>query len=89
VAKELDIDLQSLQVEITAALDTDKFNGIPTGFRAGFRQIDVIIKPTTNATSEKLRQWLEQVEYRCPVQDNLINPTPVSVSLYVPETLAA
>ena len=81
VAKELDLTLQSLQVEISATLDTDRYNGIPTGFRAGFRQIDETVKPTADASPELLQQWLEQVEYRCPVQDNLIHPTPVSVTL--------
>lgn len=90
VAKELDIDLKSLQVEISAALDTDKYNGIPTNIRAGFDQINVIVKPTTDASPEKLQHWLQQVEYRCPVQDNLINPTPVSVTIVTePEAIAA
>ncbi|MFT3795143.1 OsmC family protein [Flavobacterium sp.] len=90
VAKELDIDLQSLQVEISADLDTDKYNGIPTHNRAGFNHIGVVVKPTSDASPEKLQDWLRQVEYRCPVQDNLINPTPVSVTIATtPEAVIA
>lgn len=81
VAKELQIDLKSLQVEIAAELDTDKFNGKPTAHRAGFKSITVIVKPTSDAAPSELQKWIEQVEYRCPVQDNLINPTPVFVTL--------
>lgn len=81
VAKELGIDLKSLQVEISAALDTDKYNGIATNVRAGFDRINVTVRPTSDASPAQLQHWLEQVEYRCPVQDNLINPTPVSVTL--------
>lgn len=90
VANDLDIHLKSLQVEISAALDTDKYNGIPTDIRAGFSQINVVVKPTSDASPEALQQWIEQVEYRCPVQDNLINPTPVSVTVVKePETATA
>lgn len=87
-AKEIGIDLKSLQVEISAALDTDKYNGIATNIRAGFEHINVVVKPTTDATPEQLQQWLEQVEYRCPVQDNLAHSTPVHITL-VTETEAA
>lgn len=81
VAKELEIDIKSLQVEISAQLDTDKYNGKPTAVRAGFNAINVVVKPTSDASPSELQNWIEQVEYRCPVQDNLINPTPVTVTL--------
>jgi uncharacterized OsmC-like protein len=41
-----------------------------------------VVKPTSNATLEQLKAWLIAVENRCPVQDNLINHTPVSVVLF-------
>lgn len=81
VAKERGIDLKFLQVEIAAELDTDKYNGKATAQRAVFTSINVIVKPTSDASPSELQKWLEQVEYRCPVQDNLINPSPVFVTL--------
>lgn len=77
VANELNIDLKSLHVDISATMDIDKYQGKPTSARAGFNQIEVIVKPEANATIEELNNWLEIVESRCPVYDNLLNTTPI------------
>ena len=82
VAKEQGIVLKSLQVELSASLSLDKYQGKISNERAGFTSIEVIVKPTSEATLEQLKEWLLAVEKRCPVQDNLVNPTPVSVVLF-------
>jgi uncharacterized OsmC-like protein len=81
VAKELNIDLQSLEVEISGVINTDKYLGIETNERAGFNKIEVIVKPNADISFNELQNWLNIVESRCPVYDNLINPTPIQVSL--------
>ena len=82
VAAELNFELKSLQIEISGDLDFQKFEGIPTGERAGFSRIEIVLKPTTEATLEELQQWLKIVQFRSPVYDNLINSTPVELVLY-------
>jgi uncharacterized OsmC-like protein len=81
VAKEQGIELKSLQVAISGTLSLDKYQGKISEERAGFKSIEVTVKPTADATLDQLKDWLITVENRCPVQDNLINPTPVSVVL--------
>ena len=81
VAKELNLDLKSLKIEISGEINVDKFLGNPTADRAGFKSIEVLVKPIAEATTEELQNWLKIVESRCPVYDNLINPTPIQVSL--------
>jgi uncharacterized OsmC-like protein len=81
VAKEQGIVLKSLQVEITGTLSLDKYQGKISNERAGFGSIEVVVKPTSDATLEQLKNWLIAVEDRCPVQDNLVNRTPISVTL--------
>lgn len=81
VAKELGIELQAVQVEIVGELETKKVKGIPTRSRAGFRKIEVVIKPTSDAPLALLKQWMDEVKERCPLRDNLINATPVSLTL--------
>lgn len=81
VAKELNIEIRSLEVEISGELDSDKFDGMFTAQRAGFKSVSVQIKTDTSASLKELNKWLAIVEQRCPAQDNLINPTPVSLSL--------
>ena len=81
VAKELNIVIESLQVEISGDINTDKYYGIETNERAGFNKIDVIVKANSDASYKDLQNWLSIVESRCPVYDNLINLTPINVSL--------
>ncbi|CAM3513119.1 hypothetical protein FSS13T_08980 [Flavobacterium saliperosum S13] len=86
VAEELGIELQSVEVEIIGelvpiAIGTKKAEGIQTRSRAGFRKIDVIVKPISDAPLELLKQWIDQVKERCPLRDNLMNSTPVVLTL--------
>ncbi|NJM79996.1 MAG: OsmC family protein [Flavobacterium sp.] len=81
VAKELNIDYKSLLVDVSGDLDVDKFYGRETTARAGFSKIRVNIKLEANISKKELKNWLAIVESRCPVYDNLINPTPIEVEL--------
>jgi uncharacterized OsmC-like protein len=81
VAKELGIELQSMEVEIVGELETKKINGIQTRSRAGFRKIDVVVKPISEAPLALLKEWIDTVKERCPLRDNLINSTPVVLTL--------
>ena len=81
VAKEQGLDLKSLQVEISATLSLDQYQGKESNERAGFQVIDVVVKPTSEASLEALQKWVSAVKSRCPIHDNLINPTPITLSL--------
>ena len=81
VAKELNLDLKSLQVEIAATLSLDKFQGKESNNRAGFQVVVVVVKPTSDASQEDLQKWISIVKNRCPIHDNLINPTPIHLNL--------
>ncbi len=81
VAQEQGITLKSLQVEVSGTLSLDKYQGKISYERAGFKSIQVVVKPTSTASLEELKAWIEAVENRCPIQDNLINPTPVELTL--------
>ena len=81
VAKELNLDLKSLQVEIEATLSLDKFQGKESNNRAGFQVVDVVVKPTSDASHEDLQKWISIVKNRCPIHDNLVNPTPIHLNL--------
>lgn len=81
VAKEQNIDFRTLQVDVSGDIDTDKYYGKETTARAGFSKIIVAIKLEANIGKKELKNWLSIVESRCPVYDNLINPTPIEVEL--------
>jgi len=81
VAKEQGIGLRSLPIAIEGDINPLRFLGKSSAQRAGFQSIKVKLQVDSDATQEKLSQWLVAVENRCPVNDNLANPTPISISM--------
>jgi len=84
VAKEIGFELRSLEIDIEGDLDPSKVFGKPTVNRPGYQEIRVRLTPDSDATPAQLEIWLESVESRCPVNDNLLNPTPVLVEVNAP-----
>lgn len=81
VAKEMGFDFDGMEIDIEGSLDPAKFMGQPTDARTGYQEINVKIKPNTDIDKETLEKWVEQVELRCPVSDNIQNETPLKISL--------
>lgn len=80
-AKELNIDLKDLKISIDGDLNPARLFGQSFSERAGYQNINV--KLTTDSTiDEKIKlRWLQEIENRCPVNDNLRNSTPIQFSL--------
>ncbi|AFM05760.1 putative redox protein, regulator of disulfide bond formation [Bernardetia litoralis DSM 6794] len=81
VAKELNIELKKLEINVSGKLNPAKLLGQNTTERAGFQHIEVSLKPQTTATDIELLGWLQEIEKRCPVGDNLQNQTPVFLQI--------
>ena len=81
IARELGIEVRGTEVDIQASLDPGKFAGTNRDVRAGYQQYDVTIKVDSDATPDQLAKLRDEVEARCPVSDNITNPTPVSIAL--------
>ena len=81
VAMEMGIDLKSFKVEVSGNLNPAKFMGKETQDRAGFKSIEIKVYVESDADRETLQKWLETVEERCPVKDNLVNETPIKTVL--------
>lgn len=80
VAKEMGFSLDDLEFVVEGDLDPAKFKGMPADGRAGFTEVRAFVTAKTDADNSVLQQWLEKVEERCPVSDNLSNPTPVKIT---------
>lgn len=80
IADEMGLTIRGLEFEAEGDLDPAKLFGKPGGKRAGYEEIRVDIKVDTDASEQELAQWLEKVDERCPVSDNLSNITPVVLS---------
>lgn len=81
VAKELGFTIRSLKIEVYGELNPNRFLGTSDEERAGFKSIRLNLVPDTDATIETLTEWLQIVERRCPVKDNLQNVTPVKIGV--------
>ncbi len=80
-AKEFNIDLKDLEISIEGDINPARLFGESNQDRAGYQNINVQLR--TNSTIDKLVKikWLQEIENRCPVNDNLRNTTPVNFSL--------
>jgi len=81
VAKEMGFEIKSLEIELDGELNPARFMGKSDEERAGYQAINVKMKPETDADEATLKTWIEKVENRCPVSDNLANATPVNITL--------
>jgi uncharacterized OsmC-like protein len=78
VAKELAIEIQSLKINIDGDINPEKFLGISNDERAGFKSLNVGISLIINSDKEKEDLLFKTVRNRCPINDNLSNPTPIN-----------
>ncbi|MBD3862674.1 OsmC family protein [Olleya marilimosa] len=81
VAKELGFKIEKLDIEVSGQINPNRFLGVSQDERAGFKIIELNLIPKTDASIETLAKWLEIVEARCPVRDNLSNKTPIKISV--------
>ena len=80
VAKELKVEIKSLDINIDGDINPEKFLGISDNERTGFKSINVNIELRTNADKATEALLIAKVKSRCPVNDNLANPTPIHYS---------
>jgi|TARA_B110000263_G_C15007255_1_gene373316 uncharacterized OsmC-like protein len=80
-AKELGIKVKNLKINVSGTLNPNKLFGTDNSERAGYKKIQLSISADVNANKELKSKWLKTIEERCPVSDNLKNPTEVVLSL--------
>ncbi len=79
VARELGIEFRSLRFSATGRLNPARLQGKPTDDRAGFKRIRVEVELDSDADSETIARWIDEVKSRCPISDNLGAETPVDL----------
>lgn len=81
-AKELNIELNDLQIDIDGDIDPARLFGQSFNNRAGYQNLNVQVKTSTPVEESLRTQWITAIENRCPVNDNLKNTTPIQFSLF-------
>lgn len=77
VARQQRIHLRGLEVRVEGDVDVDVFLGKGEDNRAGLLGLKVVTKIDADLSLEEKKAFLEMVDRRCPVSDNLKEITPV------------
>lgn len=81
IADELGFTLNKLEIEINGDLNPDRLFGKSYTERAGFKKIQVTLTPYAAASPELLKKWINEIENRCPINDNLVSITPIHIDV--------
>jgi len=81
VANQQRIPLRGMRVSVSGELDLNGLLGKPTAGRAGFTGFTVAVDVDADLSREEKLRFLEEVDRRCPVSENLQHGTPVAVVL--------
>ncbi len=87
-ARELGINLERLEIAVQGNINPARLFGQSDEERAGFKQIDVQFSPVTDAAPDLINKWIETIKNRCPINDNLEFPTPLTFN-YIQKKVSA
>ena len=81
VARQKRINLKGLKISTVGDIDTDVLLGKNTEERAGFQSIALQVTLDADLSDSQKLEFINEVERRCPVSENTINPTKVIVTM--------
>lgn len=82
-ARELGIKVEKIRIAVHGDFNPVKLLGVSDSGRAGFKHIDIDFSPISDATPELMSEWLNQIKRRCPINENIVYPTPVHFNLTI------
>lgn len=81
VAGQRKIDLRGVDVEVSGEVNLAILRGQEKNERSGFQNIQVDVTIDADLTLEEKKAFMEEVDKRCPVSDNLMYTTPVHLNV--------
>jgi len=81
IASQRKLPLRSMTIGVTGELDLDHLLGKSDQGRAGFGELKISVKMDCDMSLEEQKQFLHDVDARCPVSDSLINGCSVSLEV--------
>ncbi|GEN30010.1 putative OsmC-like protein [Cerasibacillus quisquiliarum] len=79
-AKKFEIEFEDFWVELTGELDTDGFLHKADDVRPGFQSIEYDIHIKTDASREKVEEFVSFIEKTCPVGDTIAHATKMELN---------
>ena len=81
VAMQKRIPLRGMDMKVEGAFDLETLLGKSKENRAGFAGIKVMLHIDADMTEQEKEDFIQEVESRCPVSDNIANITPVVIEI--------
>lgn len=81
VAKQKKIELKGLTITTVGDIDTDVLLGKNAVERAGFQSIALQVTVDAELSDSQKIEFINEVEKRCPVSENTINPSSVILTV--------
>lgn len=81
IAMQKNMNLRTIEAVVESELDFAKALGASDDQRAGFSGFKLIAKIDADMTSEEKEAFIREIASRCPMCDNLLNPTPIAYEL--------
>ena len=79
VAGQKRINLRGMEVEVSGDLNLEVLRGQEKNERSGFKNVIANVKIDADLSEEEKKAFLEEVDRRCPISDNILNLTPVEL----------
>lgn len=81
IAKEKGLDISHIRCRVEGDINPDGMSGKDPSVRSGCLEIRMTVDVDSPESAEKIAEWLDEVEKRCPVRDCVANATQVKVAL--------
>ena len=81
IANQKKLNVRHINVQVKGDLNTDGLLGKAVDGRVGFDSIAVSVDIDADLSAQEKQAFLEEIEARCPIADNIVNTTSVSVQL--------
>ncbi|MGM0381353.1 MAG: OsmC family protein [bacterium] len=81
IAKQEKLPLRGMEIKVGGELNTAGLLGKETDDRIGFQDIRASVDIDADMSTAEKENFLEKLNSRCPISDNIANETPVSIEL--------
>ena len=75
ISNQRRLKVRGVQVDVEGDIDKDYLMGLTSEGRAGFTEIRSYVKIDADMTEEEKKEYLHEIERRCPIADNMANTT--------------
>ena len=81
MANQQRLAIRSMEVTVSGDLNLEVLLGKDQNARAGFQEVNIQVSLDSDMSRDEQEAFIQAVERRCPVSENLANSTPITIAL--------